>query len=96
MKKYKTFEDLEFKRHPNRFLEGTQAVIFFPNNYGASVVCGKDFYSNGVDTYEIACLYKGENEGPLVYPKDTPFENGVCGYCSKERITNLMKEIQDF
>ena len=96
MKEYKTFEDLVFKPHVNPFFEGLQAIIFFPNGYGASVVFGKNFYSNGVDTYEIACLKGNPETAYLVYPTGTSFEQDVRGYCDKDTITKLLKEIQDF
>ena len=96
---YKTFNDLEFKAHPNFPRNAKQASIFFPNDYGASVVIGSMLYSNGVDTYEIACLHK-DDKNPmgwtLVYPENTSFEYDVRGYCTKEEITKLMKEIQDY
>ncbi len=96
MKDYKTFEDLKFEPRKEFGAIGDyssyQAIIEFDNGYGASVLLGTLFYSNGVDTYEIACLRRDN----LCYPEGTSFEDDVLGYRTKEEITELMKEIQDF
>ena len=49
----KTFKSLKFRKHLNPRMEGKQAILFFKNGYGVSVVCGNreyGFYSNGLDT----------------------------------------------
>lgn len=94
---YKTFDDLEFNLHPfaATYIYGCedakQARLEFQNGFGVSVVFGRMFYSNGEDTYEVACT----KNGFVAYPDDTSFADDVCGYCTKERVTELMKEIQD-
>ena len=66
----KVFQDLEFKKHrlaieaekfppsckdlAKRYNGAKHAVIVFDNGWGLSVILGKCFYSNGVDTYECA------------------------------------------
>lgn len=52
---YKTFEDLQFGPH-YILEEGQHAKIMFENGYGVSVVFGDVFYSNGIDTYEVAII----------------------------------------
>ena len=89
MKEYKTFKDLEFL--PHILNSGVHAVLQFDNGYTASVICDTSFYSNGIDTYEIACV----KDGHCIYPNGTSFEDDVCGYRTEEEITELMKEIQD-
>ena len=89
MKDYKTFDDLVFE--PHAIGSGTHAILEFSNGYAVSVICGEIFYSNGIDTYEIACL----KDGYCFYPNGTSFEDDVCGYRTKDEITELMKEIQD-
>lgn len=78
----KTFKDLEFKNHPisrtKRYKDAKQALYHFENNYGVSVVFGSCFYSNGIDTYEVAILYKDE----LTY--NTGITNGVLGHLLEE------------
>lgn len=39
--------------------DATQARMDFPNGYGISVLCGPQFYSNGLDTYEVGVMYQG-------------------------------------
>lgn len=87
MKTYKTFEDLKFKKHPYTFCKIAQ--INFPNKYGISVIFGKQAYSNGKDTYEVAVLYKKQ----LCYT--SPITDDVLGYQTKEEVTEIMKQIQD-
>ena len=48
------FDKLDFQRHSGGF--GQQATIFFDNGYGASVIIGEMFYSDGHSTYELAIL----------------------------------------
>ena len=95
MKDYKTFDDLKFEQRKDFLSFGDerayQAVIEFENGYGVSVLLGTLFYSNGVDTYEIACI-KNDH---CVYPKGSSFEYDVIGYRTKDEITELMKEIQE-
>ena len=89
-KSYKTFKDLRFK--PQSFLNGLQAILFFPNGYGISVV--RNVLSRTtVDTWEIAILKGTESDYDLCY--DTPITNDVIGYCSEEEVSNIMKQIQD-
>lgn len=90
----KTFKDLEFKEHSlsksgiESYKDAKQALQNFENNYGVSVIFGNCFYSNGIDTYEVAVLYKDE----LTY--DTEITDDVLGYLSKEEVTEVMKKVQ--
>ena len=105
MKNYKTFQDLQFKPWLDetkytvpelireQYEDAYQAIITFDNGYGASILSGKMFYSDGYNTYEIACLDK---DGHLCYPENSSFSDDVCGYCTPEEINQLLKEIQDF
>ena len=87
---YKTFQDLRFK--PQSFLKGVQAILFFPNGYGISVV--RNVLSRTtVNTWEIAILKGTESNYNLCY--DTPITDDVIGYCSEEKVSNIMKQIQD-
>ena len=87
---YKTFQDLRFK--PQSFLKGVQAILFFPNGYGISVV--RNAWSlTTANTWEIAIIKGDENDYDLCF--DTPITDDVIGYCSEEDVSNIMKQIQD-
>lgn len=89
----KTFEDLEFKTH-GCAKEATQAVMFFENGYGVSLLFGFPFYSNGIDTYELAVIHRsGEGSYDLRY--DTGITDDVLGYITKEEVTEAMKKVQE-
>ena len=83
----KTFEDLEFKPHTSGY--GSRARIDFNNGYGASIVFGNMFYSNGIDTYELAVM----KDGDLCY--SSGITNDVIGYITKDEVTEYMKQIQE-
>lgn len=92
----KTFNDLQFKKRELLFEEGItneQALMFFPNGYGVSVLLGKKFYSNGIDTYELAVTTGNEEEWGLCY--STPITNDVLGYLTAEKVTEVMRKIQE-
>lgn len=77
----KTFEDLDFNEHS---LEidgaGIHACMDFDNGKGISVLCGRAWYSNGLNTYEI--LSDSLNNGEPI------------GHISKDKVTEYMKELQ--
>ena len=87
---YKTFQDLIFK--PQSFLKGIQAILFFPNGYGIAVVRNACSLTTA-NTWEIAILKGTESYYDLCY--DTPITDDVIGYCSEEKVSNIMKQIQD-
>ena len=90
----KTFDDLVFEPHPitecgiDKYKDCKQAVFNFDNGYGVSVIFGTAFYSNGVDTYELAALL----DGKLCYPSE--IGGDVLGYINKDEITEAMRKIQ--
>lgn len=84
----KQFEDLEHKAHPSSG-RGTRAVMDFDNGYGISVIFGRDWYSNGVDTYEIAVM----KDKAICY--DTPITEDVIGNLTKQEVSDIMKQIQE-
>ena len=85
----KTFNDLEFKPHPNVGM-GIQARIQFDNGFGASVVKGPYTYGGDEGLYELAVLDK---TGDLTY--DTPITNDVLGHLTEEGVTNILSQIQN-
>ena len=83
----KTFKDLVFNKHP--YGEGEYAKLTFSNNYGVSIICGSKYYSNGVDTYELAVLYGDD----ITY--NTGITSDVMGYQTCGQITDIMKQVQE-
>lgn len=102
--KFKTFDDLEFKEkfdssitrsflQTRSFRPATwQALMFFPNGYGVSVLFGGQCYSNGEDSYELAILVGNEDDWGITY--DTPIADDVLGFLTKEEVTEIMKKVQ--
>lgn len=97
---YKTFDDLQFRPWPSKrelshlppeYKKAKQAILMFDNGYGVSVIIGKVFYSNGVDTYELAVLHGDK----LVYPVEVCPDNDVLGRITREEVTEAMKKVQD-
>ena len=88
------FDDLVFEPHPitecgiDKYKDCKQAVLNFDNGYGVSVIFGTAFYSNGVDTYELAALL----DGKLCYPSE--IGGDVLGYINKDEITEAMVKVQ--
>lgn len=82
-----TFEDLTFSPRSS-FMPGVRATVDFPNGYGASVIRGYGTYGSEDDLYELAVMTK---EG-ICY--STPITDDVIGWCSPDRITQLLQEIE--
>lgn len=82
-----TFSMLKFKKHPYS-KTAKIAKMNFKNGYGVSVLCGSDYYSNGVDTHEVAVL----KNGVLCY--DTHITNDVLPNKRIEEVNNIMQKIQ--
>ena len=88
MSSIKTFKDLEFEPH-HLFPDAKQAVMKFDNGYGVSVLIGKCFFSNGVNTYEVGIL----KDDYLCY--DTYITGDVLGYQDEEEVTEIMRKVQE-
>ena len=80
-----TFEELPWKVREDGM--GNQAIVRFPNGYGASVIDGPMFYTQG-GTYELAVL----DEHGLCYT--TPITSDVLGRLSKEEVTATLQQIE--
>ena len=100
MESIKTFKDLEFEMHPislNAKPQGTKsfssnskhAVMEFENGYGVSVIFGEQFYSNGIDTYEVAVL----KDGFICYK--TYITDNVVAYITEDEVTEIMRKVQE-
>jgi hypothetical protein len=84
--------ELNWNPHPAG-LGGNHALIWFSNGYGASVICGSVFYSNGVDTYEIAVLRGNSETWDIDYT--TPITSDVLGHLSAREITSTLTLIEE-
>ena len=94
----KTFTDLIFETDPRASLsldykDAKNAFMVFPNKYAISVLLGDrrktGFYSNGIDTYEVAVMYNNQ----IVY--NTGITNDVLPYQTAVEVTEIMKKIQN-
>ena len=88
------FTDLEFKQHP--VLSGgdaVQALHFFPNGYGVSVVRFPGSYGYAEGLYEVAVI-KGVDEEDFQLCYDTPITDDVMGHRDEQDVEKIMEEVQ--
>ena len=83
--------DLDWQEHPAGF-GGTQAKIFYLNGYGVSIVLDSMFYSNGIDTYEVAILEGTEDDWEITY--NTPITDDVLGHLSEIDVMHILKRVK--
>lgn len=88
----KTFKDLVFSRKSYKYDLGKQAVLFFENKYGISVITGKGSYSNETKPYEIAVLQGDDFENSICYT--TEITNYVIGWLTEDEVSEIMIKIQ--
>jgi hypothetical protein len=84
------FTDLDFQPHPTG--NGVQALQFFDNGYGVSVVRFPGSYGYLQKLYELAVLKGIEENYEICY--DTPITEDVLGHLTEEHITNLLSQVQ--
>ncbi len=93
VKQYKTFNDLKFHIDSYPFGSMSEAKLFFPNGYGVYVTIGAFSYGADEGLYECAVLKGKEGNSELCY--DTPITDCEIGYCDEDKVTEIMKQIQD-
>ena len=86
-----TFDDLEFGPR-NSGLPGVQAMVFFDNGYGASVIKGYGSYGADDELYELAVVKVDGDSWDLYY--DTEITNDVEGHLTEDGVTNLLQAIE--
>lgn len=87
------FTDLKFVDHPVMGdNDGIQALHFFPNGYGVSVVRFPGSYGYEDQLYEVAVLKGTVDDYELCY--DTNVTDGVIGLCDEIDVENIMEEVE--
>lgn len=85
------FSDLNFQSH--RVIDtGVQALHFFPNGYGVSVVRFPGSYGYEQDLYEVAVIKGNEDDYVLCY--DTPITDDVMGHRDERDVEIIMEEVE--
>lgn len=72
---------------------GFQTIVFFENNYGASIVWHKFSYGREQSLFEIAVLKGTIESWEITY--DTPITDDVLGYQTSEDINNVLEQISN-
>ena len=86
------FSDLEFKQHPH--IPGNnavQALKFFSNGYGVSIVRFPGSYGYSQGLYEVAVIEGTDKEYELCY--DTPITDDVLGHLDEQDVENIINEV---
>jgi hypothetical protein len=86
-----TFNDLVFEKHCN-FPEGQQALVFFGNGYGASVVRFDGSYGYKEGKWELAVLAGNRKAYKVCY--STPITDDVIGYLDPDQVSVYLREIE--
>ena len=94
MKKY----ELQFRETITEEYQKRQAIYFFSNGYGISVINIKNHdgtflsYTNTKTEYEIAVLKGEKGSSSITY--ETPITNDVIGYLKIKGVYKIMEEIE--
>lgn len=86
----KKFNDLVFNSHPAGF--GKQALIFFDNGFGVSVVKHPFSLGKKQGLYELAVITGDKDNISLNF--STPITDGLLGYLSENDVTEIMEKVQ--
>lgn len=84
------FSDLNFQ--PHSIGTGVQAIQFFDNGYGVSVVKIPGSYGYEDGLYELAVIHGDEENYEICY--DTPISDDVLGYQTPEQIEQLLEKVE--
>lgn len=85
-----TFDQLNF--FPSH-TGGVQAVAFFENGYGASVIKGFGSYGYEQGLYELAVIKGNHDVYSLEY--GTPITDDVLGYLTEDEVSSLLAQIEE-
>uniref|UniRef100_A0AAU8AW86 Uncharacterized protein n=1 Tax=Dulem virus 31 TaxID=3145749 RepID=A0AAU8AW86_9VIRU len=85
------FSDLKFTKKEGS--DVIQALVFFPNGYGASIIRGSGCYtSDNVEDYELAVLDGDKFLWKICYKN--PLNRGINCFLSPESVEMLLDEIE--
>lgn len=85
------FSDLKFTKREGS--DVIQALVFFPNGYGASIIRGSISYtSENVDDYELAVLKGDKYLWEICYKNS--LNRGISCFLSREAVEILLDEIE--
>ena len=94
----KTKYELNFKETITDEYKRRQAIYFFENGYGISIINIKNHtgtflsYTKSEEEYEIAVLEGVKNNSRITY--DTVITDDVIGYLKIEEVYKIMEEIE--
>ena len=86
--KYKNFDDLIFEPHATQMNGDELWCKYELGTYGVSVVFGSIFYSDGIETYEVAITKNN------ILNYETDITNDVIGYITEDKVSIVMKYVQ--
>ena len=85
------FEELKFVKRG--CIKNKQALVFFKNGYGASIIIGSYSYGGNEGLYEIAVLKGNKKQWSICY--DTPITDDVIGHLKPEEVEETLKQIKE-
>ncbi len=85
------FTEIDFKPHPN-WPDGVQAVVRFPNDYGASIIRSQYSYGGTDGLYELAVVHFKGDDWAIDY--STPITSDVIGHLTEDAVVSLLTQIE--
>ena len=86
------FNRLKFEGRRS-YRSGIQARIFFPNGYGASVICSEFSFGGSQGLYELAVLKGDDLDSKMCYT--TFITEDVVGHLDEEGVSNILEIISN-
>lgn len=73
---------------------GYQAILRFPNRYGASIIQGRFAYTTNTSEYELA-IVEFDDQGAMSFARDTELGDYILGHLSLEKTYQVLNLIKD-
>jgi hypothetical protein len=87
------FSELNFQSIDH--LNGVQALQFFPNGYGASVVRHSHSYGGENGLYELAVIKGDESLWSIVYDTPITSDSDVVGHLTEDEVSDVLVQIEN-